>query len=436
MHDDLTALLGRTISEGKTKRIIEKKDDLTRVILLAKDDITAGDGAKHDVIPDKGRIATQTACNVFRLLKDCKIPVAFDAQGGPDWFIAPKCQMLPYEVVTRREAHGSFLKRAPHLAKGQLFPRLIVEFFLKTKDRRWQQHELTCDDPYMIWDEAAATISLYHPAKPFATQQPFLVMAESEVFTQPGESELFVEMSRRARQTFLVLEKAWQLLGRKLVDMKVEFGIDPSGHLLLADVIDNDSWRVLEDGAYIDKQIYRDGGELSDVVRSYQLVERLTARFGLPQQRVILWAGSPKDDLNGLAEAVERLSEGQIPTVAMACSVHKEPVRSLLELARLTQEVPDCVVLACIGMSNGAGPTLSAATSVPVITLPAQYESFPDDVWSSLRTPSNVPVMTVLNPTNAVLAALGILALHNPQLHACLRSAIEERSTNVVVLEN
>ena len=212
MHDDLTALLGRTISEGKTKRIIEKKDDLTRVILLAKDDITAGDGAKHDVIPDKGRIATQTACNVFRLLKDCKIPVAFDAQGGPDWFIAPKCQMLPYEVVTRREAHGSFLKRAPHLAKGQLFPRLIVEFFLKTKDRRWQQHELTCDDPYMIWDEAAATISLYHPAKPFATQQPFLVMAESEVFTQPGESELFVEMSRRARQTFLVLEKAWQLL--------------------------------------------------------------------------------------------------------------------------------------------------------------------------------------------------------------------------------
>ena len=120
----------------------------------------------------------------------------------------------------------------------------------------------------------------------------------------------------------------------------------------------------------------------------------------------------------------------------MACSVHKEPVRSLLELARLTQEVPDCVVLACIGMSNGAGPTLSAATSVPVITLPAQYESFPDDVWSSLRTPSNVPVMTVLNPTNAVLAALGILALHNPQLHACLRSAIEERSTNVVVLEN
>ncbi|KAB2641094.1 MAG: hypothetical protein DVB25_02945 [Verrucomicrobia bacterium] len=435
MHPDLTPLLGRTLAEGKTKRIIEKKDDPSRVILLAKDDITAGDGAKHDVIADKGRLATQTACNVFRLLKDCQIPVAFDAQGGPDWFIAPKCRMLPYEVVTRREAHGSFLKRAPHLAKGHLFPKLIVEFFLKTQGRRWQQHDLTCDDPYMIWDEAAATISLFHPATPFATQQPFLVLADSEVFSQPGESALFAEMSRRARQTFLVLEKAWQLQGRKLVDMKVEFGCNPAGELLLADVIDNDSWRVLQDGAYIDKQIYRDGGDLSDVVRSYQLVERLTAHFRLPRQRVILWAGSPNDDLGVLAEAISRLSDGQIPTVQIACSAHKEPVRAMLELARLTQELPDCVVIASIGMSNGAGPTLAAATSVPVITVPADYESFPDDVWSSLRAPSKVPVMAVLNPTNAALAALGILALHNPQLHACLRSAIEQRATNVVVLD-
>ena len=435
MQHDLTPLLGRILSEGKTKRIIEKKDDPSRVILLAKDDITAGDGAKHDIIPDKGRIATQTACNVFRLLKDCQIPVAFDEQGGPDWFIAPNCQMLPYEVVTRREAHGSFLKRAPHLTKGHIFPKLVVEFYLKTKDRRWHEHELTCDDPYMIWNAAAQSVSLFHPAKPFATQEPFLILPASEVFSQPGESACFAEMSRLARHTFLVLEKAWQLQNRKLVDMKVEFGIDPAGRLLLADVIDNDSWRVIEDGAYIDKQIYRDGGELSDVVRSYQLVERLTAQFALPRQRVILWAGSPNDDLAPLAEAVAKLSHGRIPTVAIACSVHKEPVRGLLELARLTQEVPDTVVIACIGMSNGAGPTLSAATSVPVITIPANHDTFPDDVWSSLRAPSKVPVMTVLNPANAVLAALGILALHNPHLHACLRAEIEQRSTNVAVLE-
>lgn len=434
MSHDLTSLLGRTLSEGKTKRIVEKRDDPTRVILIAKDDITAGDGAKHDIIPDKGRIATQTACNVFRLLQSGGIPVGFEEQGGPDWFIAPACRMLPYEVVTRREAHGSFLKRAPHLTKGHLFPQLVVEFFLKTKDRRWGGHELTCDDPYMLHDAAAATISLYHPAQPFATQQPFLVLQESEVFTEPGEAANFAEMTRLARQTFLVIEKAWQLQNRTLVDMKVEFGIDSQGTLLLADVIDNDSWRVLENGAYIDKQLYRDGGQLSDVVRSYQNVERLTAGFVLPRQRIIVWAGSLQDDLAPVVDAVERLSHGRTPTITVACSVHKEPVRGMRELNRLIQEIPDTVVIAYIGMSNGAGPTLSAATNVPVITVPAGYRKFPDDVWSSLRTPSNVPVMTVLNPTNAALAALNILALRNPSLHASLRGDIEERTLNVIPL--
>ena len=142
---------------------------------------------------------------------------------------------------------------------------------------------------------------------------------------------------------------------------------------------------------------------------------------------MILWAGSPNDDLTPLAEAVARLSDGKIPTVAVACSVHKEPVRGLLELARLTQELPDCVVIACIGMSNGAGPTLSACTHVPVITVPANFKEFPEDVWSSLRTPSNVPVTTVIEPSNAALAALEILALRNPCLYMHLREALEER---------
>ena len=77
------------------------------------------------------------------------------------------CAMLPYEVVARREAHGSYLKRPTHVSKGHIFPRLVVEFFLKTKGRRWKSHELTCDDPLMIWSENAGNIALHHAGKPF-----------------------------------------------------------------------------------------------------------------------------------------------------------------------------------------------------------------------------------------------------------------------------
>src|ERR1041384_3052788 len=140
--------LGALVTEGKTKRIFRiNGSDLVSVV--SKDDITAGDGAKHDIIPDKGRLANQTTCNVFRLLKACGLPVAFEEQDSPTSFIAPLCEMLPYEVVVRREAHGSYLKRSPAFAKGQLFPKLIVEFFLKTKDKDWKGKPLVADDPLM-----------------------------------------------------------------------------------------------------------------------------------------------------------------------------------------------------------------------------------------------------------------------------------------------
>jgi phosphoribosylaminoimidazole carboxylase PurE protein len=116
----------------------------------------------------------------------------------------------------------------------------------------------------------------------------------------------------------------------------------------------------------------------------------------------------------------------------VTCSVHKEPVAAAGILHRMVQEVPDSVVIAYIGRSNGAGPTVSAMSTIPVITVPASVKDFPDDVWSSLRAPSNVPVMTVLEPANAVLAALQILSARNPRLYAHVRGEIERRSVNVI----
>ena len=114
------------------------------------------------------------------------------------------------------------------------------------------------------------------------------------------------------------------------------------------------------------------------------------------------------------------------------CSMHKSPLEGIAALNEYIRQAPDTVIIAYIGMSNGAGPTLSAHTTVPVITVPANWEKFPEDVWSSLRTPSDVPVMTVLNPKNAVLAGLQILAMRNPGLYAKLRLKQEERFANVV----
>ena len=423
--------LGALIAEGKTKKIHEIENNSDLVTVLAKDDITAGDGAKHDIIPDKGRLATLTASNVFRLLKACGLPVAFADQDSAISFVAPRCKMLPYEVVVRREAHGSYLKRNPHLAKGQLFPRLLVEFYLKTKDKNWKGKPLVADDPFMQFSDDASEIKLFNPAKPLPGQEPFLVLPAAEVFEREDEAKFFLDMRQIARQAFLALERAWQLEGGRLVDLKVEFGFDSKGDLLLADVIDNDSWRVIESGGYIDKQVYRDGGALDDVAAKYRHVAEVTGRFYIPRQRIILWRGSEKDKTEAFGEALGPFADMMS---VVTCSVHKEPVKAAGIFNRMIQDVPDTVVIAYIGRSNGAGPTLSAMSTVPVITVPAGVKDFPEDLWSSVRAPSAVPVMTVLEPSNAVLAAMQILSARNPRLYAFVRGAIEQRTVNTVPL--
>ncbi len=424
------------LTEGKTK-VIRATNIPGKVLIISKDDITAGDGAKHDLIAGKAALSTRTTCNNFRLLKACGIPVGFEEQIDATTFLAPGCTMLPYEVVLRREAHGSYLKRMPGLAKGHLFPKLLLEFFLKTKDRVWKNHALLCDDPLMHYVPATATIELFEPSRPIHGQKPFLVLPAAEVFSHANEADRFAEMGRLARRAFLVLEKAWQIEGRTLVDFKVEFGLASDGTLLLADVIDNDSWRVLENGAYIDKQAYRDGGKLDDVAAKYLHVAEITDGFRLPRQQIIIWRGSDKDDVSPVIKAIDQISGASPAPVAVqtvTCSIHKEPVRGILELNRLVQQVPDSVVIAFIGRSNGAGPTIAANTTVPTITIPASFKDFPEDVWSSLRAPSAVPVTTVLEPANAALAALQILALRNPQLYMVLREELEKRTINALAL--
>ncbi|MBI2039344.1 MAG: phosphoribosylaminoimidazolesuccinocarboxamide synthase [Candidatus Niyogibacteria bacterium] len=265
--------MGEVIAEGKTKiiRSIRQRPDL--VLVESKNDITAGDGKKHDVMEGKAEWSTATTCNVFRLLKRAGIPVAFVDRLDKTHFYARRCEMLPYEVVVRREAHGSYLKRHPDVAKGFRFSELEVEFFLKTTEKRWGDYKLPKDDPLIVFS-AYGSAMLFPPDVPISSQQPFL--AGTLPYSNKRDYIEFI-----ARQTFLILEKAWDALGFRLADFKEEFGIDvETGELLLADVIDNDSWRLLKGDRYFDKQNYRDGALLDAVKADYARVAELSAQLG------------------------------------------------------------------------------------------------------------------------------------------------------------
>ena len=248
--------LGPLLAEGKTKRIYANPKDDTLVYILAKDQITAGDGARRNEITGKSRWSTITTANVFRLLNEAQIATHFIQLINDTTMLVKRCTMLPIEHVQRRIATGSYLKRHPEVSEGTRFDPVLIETFLKDDARH---------DP-QIWPADILKLGL-------ATER---------------EIE---EMAEEGRRVFSVLECAWSNLDITLVDLKIEFGRDTSGRLLVADVIDNDSWRLWPGGdktRMLDKQVYRNlpaqqitPAALQDVADRYALVADLTRQLKL-----------------------------------------------------------------------------------------------------------------------------------------------------------
>ncbi len=79
-----------------------------------------------------------------------------------------------------------------------------------------------------------------------------------------------------------VLEKAWKEFDVSLIDMKIEVGITNDYEIVIADVIDNDSWRIWPHGdpkRQLDKQSFRDGDKLTEVQKNYKAVTEYTRKF-------------------------------------------------------------------------------------------------------------------------------------------------------------
>ncbi len=245
---------GPLLAEGKTKLIYAYSDDDNMAYMVNKDQITAGDGTRRNELAGKSRWSTITTANVFRLLNEQDIATHFVEQIDDTTLLVRRCRMLPVEQVMRRIATGSYLKRNPEVSEGTRFDPVLVETFLKDDARH---------DP-QIWEQDIVQMGV-------ATATEISWMAD------------------QGRRVFEVLEQAWASIDVTLVDLKIEFGRDAKNDLLVADVIDNDSWRLWPGGdktRMLDKQVYRNlkevtSQDLQEVADRYALVADLTGKLTL-----------------------------------------------------------------------------------------------------------------------------------------------------------
>ena len=252
------------LAEGKTKIIYDRGDGTVEIV--SKDDITSGDGSQHDVITGKAELATRTTANVFELLNRNGIATHFIERLDSLKLLCKRCKMIPLEVVIRGTAAGSYLKRNPQASEGHDFtPPLPVEFFIKDDARH---------DPIVTFGSKGW--QLHPPKEPVADSN---VIEGIEPLLAPSE---IAEITQITRRVFDVLFTAWAKLDIKLVDLKIEFGRTDEGKLVVADVIDNDSWRIWPGGdkaRQLDKQVYRDTRDLGSTRSRYAVVADLTDRF-------------------------------------------------------------------------------------------------------------------------------------------------------------
>ena len=122
------------------------------------------------------------------------------------------------------------------------------------------------------------------------------------------------------------------------------------------------------------------------------------------------------------------LTEYGVTHEIIVASAHKVPEKVVEVIAKLNQNTHPTVVITCVGMSNGLGGVVAGSCVHPVVNCPPYKDltEYQVDIGSNLRMPSDVPVMTVLHPKNAALAALRILAESDKALQQKLLERIKK----------
>ncbi|HTA38818.1 MAG TPA: phosphoribosylaminoimidazolesuccinocarboxamide synthase [Candidatus Acidoferrales bacterium] len=337
---------GIEITRGKTKVLYEYPGQPDQLIVAQTDGISSGDGARKNVIAGKGRLAAQTTARVFRLLNLCGLPTHYQNGGEDDddnEMVVRRCNMIPLEVVTRGVAAGSFVKRNPGVQRGALLVPRLIEFFVKDDANH---------DPMIAPEQIIA-----------------------QGIANPNE---VAAMSEMARLTFDILAHAWRKRDVLLVDLKIEFGRltggENKGQLVIADVIDNDSWRIWPQGRedlMLDKQMYRNLPDVDDeglarVKDAYERVADLVGTFPVMRPGMAAVITDHNDRIPRTNDVVTALAQLGLPTVRHIASPATTP-GYVLQLVQQLEATFARLLFVAVDENGSLRQMLDAASSAPVM---------------------------------------------------------------------
>ncbi len=215
----------RRIYEGKAKVLYEGPEPGT-LVQHFKDDATAFNAEKHEVIEGKGVLNNRISEYIFLQLAQIGIQTHFIKALNMREQLVREVEIVPLEVVIRNVAAGSLVTRLG-LKEGEPLPRPLIEFYYKDD---------ALGDPLISEDHIA-------------------------VFGWATQNELDEIMTMAVRiNDFLI--GLFAGVGIRLVDFKLEFGRVWEGdiqRIILADEISPDNCRLwdVNSNEKLDKDRFR-----------------------------------------------------------------------------------------------------------------------------------------------------------------------------------
>ncbi len=215
----------KILYEGKAKQLFETEKPF-ELVQFFKDDATAFNKKKHEIIDSKGVLNNLISEFIFTYLSNNNIPNHFIERLSPREQLIKKVEIIPIEVVIRNIAAGTFSNRFG-IEEGKNLPKTLVEFNLKDDEN---------DDP-LVSEE------------------------HMKVFGWAKEDEIET-MKKYAFEINTLLKKLFKKINITLVDFKIEFGryyTNNNYEIILADEISPDSCRLwdMSSNEKLDKDRFR-----------------------------------------------------------------------------------------------------------------------------------------------------------------------------------
>lgn len=226
------------IYEGKAKQLYTTEDE-NLLIQYFKDDATAFNAEKKAVIERKGILNNVISEHIMLEMAKAGVPTHFVKRLNEREQLVRKMKIIPLEVIIRNVAAGSMAKRLG-IAEGTELLAPVFEICYKDD---------ALGDPLINDDHAINVLKVV-------------------------SKEQLEELKKYALQINQILSKIFDKIGIKLIDFKIEFGLNAQNQIHLADEISPDSCRLWDKSTLekLDKDRFR--RDLGGLVEAYEEVAK------------------------------------------------------------------------------------------------------------------------------------------------------------------